>query len=147
MARVRWYYLFESKATVVSPESSSEGVPIAVSEGANNPTTIAEDQIPIPERDGSVNNPTYESEGGQFQPRQVTFADPQIAKEAKHLDPNIDLIRQKQHRLFVFHEKYGHLPFPRLQLMARAGLIPKELANVDPPTCPGCAYGKAHRKP
>ena len=30
--------------------------------------------------------------------------------------------------------------------MARAGLIPKELANVDPPTCPGCAYGKAHRK-
>ena len=78
-----------------------------------------------------MNNPTYESEGGQFQPRQVTFADPQIAKEAKHLDPNIDLIRQKQHRLFVFHEKYGHLPFPRLQLMARAGLIPKELANVD----------------
>ena len=31
--------------------------------------------------------------------------------------------------------------------MARAGLIPLELANVDSPTCPGCSYGKAHRKP
>ena len=79
---------FESKATVVSLESSSEGVPIAVSEGANNPTTIAEDQIPISEGDGSVNSPINESEGGQFKPRQVMFADPQIAEGAKHLDLN-----------------------------------------------------------
>ena len=26
-------------------------------------------------------------------------------------------------------------------------MIPRDLANVDSPTCPGCAYGKAHRKP
>eukprot|EP00980_Cylindrotheca_fusiformis_P016665 scaffold5012_cov160-Cylindrotheca_fusiformis.AAC.2 len=31
--------------------------------------------------------------------------------------------------------------------MAKAGYIPSELANVDPPKCPGCAYGKAHRIP
>ena len=31
--------------------------------------------------------------------------------------------------------------------MARAGLISKNLANIDPSTCPGCAYGKSHRKP
>ena len=31
--------------------------------------------------------------------------------------------------------------------MARAGLISRDLANVDSPTCPGCAYGKAHQKP
>ena len=31
--------------------------------------------------------------------------------------------------------------------MDRASLISQELANVDSPTCPGCAYGKAHRKP
>ena len=30
--------------------------------------------------------------------------------------------------------------------MARSGLIPKDLATIDPPTCPGCAYGKARRK-
>ena len=79
---------FESKATVVSLESSSEGVPIAVSEGASNPRTIAEDQIPISEGDGSMDSPTNESEAGQFKPRQVMFADPQIAEGAKHLDLN-----------------------------------------------------------
>ena len=30
--------------------------------------------------------------------------------------------------------------------MAKCGLIPKDLATVDPPVCPGCAYGKAYRK-
>ena len=62
-------------------------------------------------------------------------------------DPAIQSIRTKQHRLSVLHERYGHLSFPKLRLMARSGLIPKDLANVEPPTCPGCAYGKAHRKP
>ena len=85
----------------------------AFSEGASDPRTsmsaseggsTTENQIPISEGDGSVNMPTNESEGGQFKPRQVTFEDPQIAEGAKHLDPNIDLIRRKQHRLFVLHE-------------------------------------------
>jgi hypothetical protein len=62
-------------------------------------------------------------------------------------DPNVAIVRRKQHRLAVLHEKFGHLSFPILQMMAKAGLIPGELANVDPPTCPGCAYGKAHRRP
>lgn len=62
-------------------------------------------------------------------------------------DPAIRSVQNKQHRLSVLHERYGHLSFPKLQLMARSGLIPRELANVEPPTCPGCAYGKAHRKP
>ena len=72
---------------------------MSASEGGST----TEDQIPISEGDGSVNSPTNESEGGQFKPRQVTFADLQIAEGAKHLDPNIDLIRRKQHRLFVLH--------------------------------------------
>lgn len=62
-------------------------------------------------------------------------------------DPQVALVRRKQHRLAVIHERFGHLSFSVLKLMARAGLIPKDLATVDPPTCPGCAYGKAHRKP
>ena len=57
------------------------------------------------------------------------------------------MVRRKQHRLAVLHERFGRLRFPVLKLLARAGLIPKDLANVDPPTCPGYAYGRAHRKP
>ena len=57
------------------------------------------------------------------------------------------MMKWKQTRLATIHEKLWHLSFPRLKLLARSGIIPRELANVDPPTCPGCAYGKAHRKP
>jgi hypothetical protein len=39
------------------------------------------------------------------------------------------------------------MSFARLRLLSNAGHIPKELANVDFPVCPGCAYGKAHRRP
>ena len=56
-------------------------------------------------------------------------------------DPSIVLTRRKQARLATIHEQLGHLSFLRLKLLARAGIIPKELSNVDPPTCPGCAYG------
>ena len=30
--------------------------------------------------------------------------------------------------------------------MAKSEIILQDLAKVDPPTCPGCAYGKAHKK-
>ena len=62
-------------------------------------------------------------------------------------DPNIAIYRRKQHRLLVLHERYGHLRFSVLRLLALSNLIPHELAGIDAPTCPGCAYGKAHRKP
>ena len=62
-------------------------------------------------------------------------------------DPAVVLTRRKQARLATIHERLGHLSFSRLKLLARSGIIPKELANVDAPVCPGCAYGKAHRKP
>jgi hypothetical protein len=59
----------------------------------------------------------------------------------------VNLIRQKQQCLATIHEQLGHLSFSWLRLLAKARLIPHDLASVDPPTCPGCAYGKAHRKP
>jgi hypothetical protein len=62
-------------------------------------------------------------------------------------DPALDNLKRKQQRLAAIHEKLGHLEFPCLKLLARAGLIPCELAHIDPPVCPGCAYGKAHRRP
>jgi hypothetical protein len=65
-------------------------------------------------------------------------------------DPNIAIVRRKQHRLSVLHEKFGHLrhlSFQKLRMMAKGEIIPLELSTVDFPTCPGCAYGKAHRRP
>jgi hypothetical protein len=62
-------------------------------------------------------------------------------------NPEIALNRRKQQQLATYHEQLGHVSFSRLQLMAKAGLIPKDLASIKPPVCPGCTYGKAHRKP
>jgi hypothetical protein len=62
-------------------------------------------------------------------------------------DPLVAMVKRKQSRLATIHEQLGHLSYAWLKLMARAGLIPKDLANVDPPTCPGCAFGKANRRP
>jgi hypothetical protein len=68
-------------------------------------------------------------------------------RQAELNDPDVAILRHKQSNLATIHERLGHLSFARLRLLAKAGIIPKELANVEPPTCAGCAYGKAHRKP
>lgn len=53
----------------------------------------------------------------------------------------------KEKHLVIIHKWLGHLSFTTLRLLAYVGLIPKELADVDSPVCPGCAYRKAHRIP
>ena len=68
-------------------------------------------------------------------------------EEERYNDPDIALYKRKQQRLMNIHEQLGHVSFACLKLLAKAGHIPKELAAVDFPTCPGCAYGKAHRRP
>ncbi|CAJ1943881.1 unnamed protein product, partial [Cylindrotheca closterium] len=101
----------------------------------------------ISDSEGAQSNPLTSSPISESEPRAITFDDPHVSEGAQTYDPEVEIVRRKQHRLFMLHEKYGHLGFAKLNLMARAGLIPRELANVDAPTCPGCAYGKAHRKP
>lgn len=84
----------------------------------------------------------------QNEPSSVNFSRFNVDQEPlPPEDPSIAATKRNQHRLFVYHERFGHIGFARLKLLARAGLIPRELANVDAPVCPGCAYGKAHRKP
>ena len=53
----------------------------------------------------------------------------------------------KQARLSNIYEQLGHLSFHTLKLLARAGISPKELANMDVSICKGCAYGKAQLTP
>ena len=55
-------------------------------------------------------------------------------------------VLRKQARLSNSYEKLGHLSLNILKLLHRSEINPKELANVDAPIYPGCAYGKAHRK-
>ena len=58
-------------------------------------------------------------------------------------DATIAATRYKQLHLITIHETLGHLSFATLKLMTQCSLISKDLANVDPPICPGCVYGKS----
>ena len=61
-------------------------------------------------------------------------------------DAEIIASRRKQLRLLTLHKTLGHLGYATIQLMARCGIVSRDLATVDPLICPGCAYGKARRR-
>ena len=78
------------------------------------------------------------------EPQSADFISP--SSESFKYDPAVEAVHRKQFRLQTIHERLGHLSFATLKLMAKCGLISKDLEHVDPPKCPGCAYGKARRK-
>ena len=49
--------------------------------------------------------------------------------------------------LLKIHQKMGHLPFAKLQLLAQQGAMPKHLANCEVPVCSSCMFSKMGRKP
>ena len=49
-------------------------------------------------------------------------------------DAAVELERKKQSRLLTIHERLGHISFSVLKLMARCGIVPRELTSVDPLT-------------
>ena len=49
--------------------------------------------------------------------------------------------------LLRYHYKFGHIPFKRLQEMAKQGTIPKRMTKCPVPVCAACLYGKAHKRP
>ena len=50
-------------------------------------------------------------------------------------------------QLLVWHYRLNHVPFPKLQAMARRGDIPKTLSECSVPLCASCNYAKATRRP
>ena len=53
--------------------------------------------------------------------------------------------------LMEYHERFGHISWDIIQILAELRLIPRRLARVlkecGKPKCPGCLYGKQHKKP
>ena len=50
-------------------------------------------------------------------------------------------------RLLTIHESLGNTSFHIIRLLCLACILPVELANIAPPLCPGCSYGKANLRP
>jgi transposase InsO family protein len=49
--------------------------------------------------------------------------------------------------LIRYHHRFNHISFPRLQEMAKQGVIPRRLAKCAVPACSACLYAKAIKKP
>ena len=75
-----------------------------------------------------------------------SFASPQQPINLE-VDLSIAAIYGKQTRLDTIHEILGHLIFSNLKLLSRAGLVTRDLYNIDLPICTGCDYGKSHPCP
>ena len=56
-------------------------------------------------------------------------------------------IEDPTRELLLWHYRLGHLPFARLQAMARAGDLPRRLTTCRVPECAACRLGKATKVP
>ncbi len=54
-----------------------------------------------------------------------------------------------QEKMLSHHNHLHHMPFPKLIVMARQGVIPKPLASLKGrcPLCVACLFGQAHKRP
>jgi predicted RNA-binding protein YlxR (DUF448 family) len=87
--------------------------------------------------------PSTMSETQRELPVLIKFAD-EIEREPLH-EP-LD-VTSKQAALRKCHNRLNHMPFARIQAMAKMGLLPRYLAKVKPPMCASCAYGKGTQQP
>ena len=55
-------------------------------------------------------------------------------------------IANQSSELLHMHCKFGHIPFARLKIMAKQGIIPKHLAHAPTPACVACLYGRATKR-
>ena len=122
--------MFTMPATYVSDDEEDETVP--------SPSL---DEQPIrstsPSPHGDPVHSPYKGVTTDFK------ADPHLIPQ----EPDAPLMASDQALLMAYHKQLGHTAFAQLQELAKQGIIPKNLANVPPPKCPSCLYGKAHKKP
>jgi len=52
-----------------------------------------------------------------------------------------------QQLLLRWHNCLSHMSFSKLQVLARQGRLPKQIATCEHPICSSCQMGKAHRRP
>ena len=148
---------FSYSFSLIPPDSPSDSPSISTSPSKSS-NTLMKDSVGKPREDQSSDKtrefrstPTLiPAEPSDFSPLknkpiQSDFK-PSSSPTTIKADADIAAMQRKRFCLLTYHERFGYLSFSVLKLMAQVGLIPRDLANVDPPTCPGCAYGKAIRK-
>ena len=50
-------------------------------------------------------------------------------------------------QLLQYHQRFGHISFGKLQIMAKIGILPRNLSKCNIPVCTACQYAKATKRP
>jgi hypothetical protein len=77
----------------------------------------------------------------------TTSFDPDSIPVIEDEDSEVLQIDNPTQEMLFWHYHLGHLPFSRIQSMAKAGDFPKRLATCRIPECPMCRFGKATKVP
>jgi len=73
--------------------------------------------------------------------------DGQTSERVVDQDEEDKPVKNKAAEFLRTHHCLNHLPFSKIKMMAEIGSLPRRLANVTPPVCSACLYGKATRRP
>lgn len=52
-----------------------------------------------------------------------------------------------QAQLLAWHYRLGHMPFAKIQRLAKEGYLPRRMMKCEAPRCASCAFGKATKRP
>ena len=121
---------FDDKQTDITNEALDTAAVVSDDEDDDN----IEDVTPQPRTTGS---PSAESEGSRANEDPIIIAD-NPNDEVHATTPAGELLR--------YHYRLGHMSFAKIQEMAKRGDLPKKLANVKPPMCAACMFGKMCRR-
>lgn len=121
------YSSFHAKATTYNPDW--EAYPGFVHTIPDDVSTTVTDPAPRPDIiEPSADEGTRPSVPDYSAPTPINFTEG-LQGSSPHVDPDLQALERKKQMLFTLHEKYGHLSFDQLKLMARANLIPRETAK------------------
>ena len=125
------YYAFCTEAGVDINESDD---PIICEE-----ITGENDDVPKQMESAELSWKMNPQEHKKFNPMQNTGKEMQDSKGDSTVDDDIKL-------MLHYHNKFGHLSFRKLKIMAKQGIIPRRLENSAVPVCTACAYAKMTKR-
>ena len=68
----------------------------------------------------------------------------------QHRDKQVQKVETMQKHtqdMLKLHHRMGHIPFRKIQLLAKEGAVSKDLATCDIPVCSSCLYARMTRRP
>ncbi len=95
--------------------------------------------------DSSDTSTTINSKSGSVAVKKVSWSD--VVRSAKHSNGNtLSLLQEKFLR---WHERCNHLPYSKMLLLSKRGILPKEFLQLKDnfPPCGSCLFGRQHRRP